>query len=509
MRLVPQGSRTLCASMRLEPLITLIGTLDTISDMKITSGRKFKPKPRLQTSVLNSPPVVVESVMHPPNAQFGPSKTLFGERSIPDLPTDHVPNCSTPDPSTSECPVNEEFSNLAVAANSGVDLWENVLVVAREVYPVLKSPSSLPRDEVNGKSKARKWLREQVTNLNIVDDLEDGTCNDNGLAAEHPLVMLSMRIKTTTIVMKMTMVNDGTCKHDSLAAKHPLSYAINEDKDDNNDDENDNGEYNISSEAQVINLHIVDDLEDGTEHVSAKSKPSKRSKKPVNESEKPPQKREIANEAQNHKKVNEASDNPEKEQRKKFSHSTLDESLLNMPEDEIDFARVALKDLILLADYKERKPVASEQDQGFADDQVSASAKSTTYFNYQTHMNKTPREEVAKPEQDEDVAKPEQDEDVAVRGDEADVTDDHRTLQFDEMAAVVKGNRAGGESRSLDKVFKLVEKNVSKKAAMAPVDPPNEVIISQLLLHQKEGLGWLLHKENSNELQPFWEEKGG
>ncbi|MBA0842839.1 hypothetical protein Goarm_000079 [Gossypium armourianum] len=76
-------------------------------------------------------------------------------------------------------------------------------------------------------------------------------------------------------------------------------------------------------------------------------------------------------------------------------------------------------------------------------------------------------------------------------------------------AAVVKGNRAGGESQSLDKVFKLVEKNVNKKAAMEPIEPPNEVIISQLLLHQKEGLGWLLHKENSNELPPFWEEKGG
>ncbi|XP_039021967.1 uncharacterized protein LOC120154216 [Hibiscus syriacus] len=451
-----------------------IDTLDTISDMKITSGRhagKFKPKPRLQTSVLTSPPAVVESVMHPPNAQFGPSETLFGERSIPDLPTDHVPNCSSPDPSTSgsECPVNEEFPNLAVASNLGVDLWGNVPVVAREVSSNImerntslvsspqKSRQSSTRDEVNGKSKARKWLREQGTNLHIVDDLEDGTCND-----------------------------------DSLAAEHPLSYAINEDKDDNDGDENDNGEYNvecvsakrkpsksskkpvnesekpprkckIASEAQVTNLHIVDDLEDGTgndnglaaehpfsyavnedkddnngdendngeynvEHVSAKRKPSKRSKKPMNESEKPPQKCKIANEAQKHKKVNEASDNPEKEQRKKFSHSTrrkrrfVDESLLNTPEDEIDFARVALKDLILLADYKERlakkeanalgvpltdqitqktfdevnahdeeSPIASEQDQGFADDQVGASAKSTTYFNYQTHMNKTPR----------------------------------------------------------------------------------------------------------------------
>ncbi|XP_038990813.1 transcription factor TFIIIB component B''-like [Hibiscus syriacus] len=367
-----------------------IDTLDTISDMKIASGRragKFKPKPRLQTSVLTSPPAVVESVMHPPNAQFGPSETVFGEGSIPDLPTDHVPNCSSADPSTSECPVNEELSNLAVASNSGVDLRGNVPVLAREVRSNImekntslvssasqKSKQSSTRDEVNGKGKARK----QLTNLHIVDDLEDGTCNGDG-----------------------------------LTAKHPLSYAINEDKDDNNGDENDNGEYNV-------------------EHVSAKRKPSKRSKKTVNESEneseKPPRKRKIANEAQKRKKVTEASDNPEKEQRKKFSHSTrrkrrfVDESLLNTEEDEIDFARVALKDLILLADYKERlakkeakalgvpltsqinqkkfdevnthdeeSPIASEQDQGFTDDQVGGSVKSTTYFNYQTHMNKTPR----------------------------------------------------------------------------------------------------------------------
>ena len=76
-------------------------------------------------------------------------------------------------------------------------------------------------------------------------------------------------------------------------------------------------------------------------------------------------------------------------------------------------------------------------------------------------------------------------------------------------AAVVKGNKAGEEFKSVDKVFKLVEENVSKKAAMEPVEPPNEVIISHLLLHQKEGLGWLLHRENSDELPPFWEEKGG
>ncbi|KHG07205.1 Transcription factor TFIIIB component B'' [Gossypium arboreum] len=362
-----------------------VDTQDIMFGMTTASGRrtgKFKPKPRLQTSVPASPPTVVEWVMHPATAQFVPSETAFEEGSIPDFPSDHVPNCAPvdlgsfipPDPSTSECPVNEELANLAVASNAGVDLSGDVPDMPTEVSSLVSNPSreskqSSTGGEVNGKSEARKQLREQVTTPHIVDDLEDGTCNDDGLAAELP-----------------------SC------------YAIDEDKDDNDDDE-----FNV-------------------EHASPKRRTSKRSKKPVKESEKPPRKRKKANEAQEHKKANEASDNPEKEQRKKFSHSTrrkrrfVDESLLTTPEDEIDFAKVALKDLILLADYKERiakkeakalkepltdqstqkrlneenahdeeSSIASEQDQGIMDDQVNGSAQSDIYFNYQTLMTKEPR----------------------------------------------------------------------------------------------------------------------
>ncbi|KAK8279439.1 hypothetical protein V6Z12_D09G111300, partial [Gossypium hirsutum] len=287
-----------------------------------------------------------------------------------------------PDPSTSECPVNEELANLAVASNAGVGLSGDVPDMPTEVIstimernaslvsnPSRESKQSSTGGEVNGKGEARKQLREQVTTPHNVDDLEDGTCNDDGLAAELPSY-----------------------------------YAVDEDKDDNDDDE-----FNV-------------------EHASPKRRTSKRSKKPVNESEKPPRKRRKANEAQKNKKANEASDNPEKEQRKKFSHSTrrkrrfVDESLLTTPEDEIDFAKVALKDLILLADYKERiakkeakalkepltdqstqkrlneenardeeSSIASEQDQGIMDDQVNGSAQSDIYFNYQTLMTKEPR----------------------------------------------------------------------------------------------------------------------
>ncbi|OMP07801.1 SNF2-related protein [Corchorus olitorius] len=76
-------------------------------------------------------------------------------------------------------------------------------------------------------------------------------------------------------------------------------------------------------------------------------------------------------------------------------------------------------------------------------------------------------------------------------------------------AAVVKGAMVGGDRKDVDEVFKLVDENVSKKAVMEPVEPPNEAIRTQLLLHQKEGLGWLLNRENSGDLPPFWEEKGG
>ncbi|KAK8541977.1 hypothetical protein V6N13_137451 [Hibiscus sabdariffa] len=377
------------------------GALPDIDTLDVMSGRcagKFKLKPKLQTSVLTSPPAAVESVMHPPDAQLVPSETVVGEGSIPDLPTDHVPNRSPvglgsfipPDPSTSECQLNEGPLNLGVASNSGADVY--VPVVPREVSsniierntspvsnPSRKSKRSSTRDKVNGNGKVRKQLREQGTNLQIVNDLENGTSNDDGLPVELP-----------------------------------HSCAINEVKDANNGDENDNDEHNV-------------------EHVSAKRRTSKkRSKKPVNEdeneNEKPPRKSKRANKDQKPKEVVEASDIPEKEQKKKFSHSTrrkrrfVDESLLTMPEDEIDFARVALKDLILLADYKDRLAkkeakalgvpltdqstqktfdeenardeesyIASEQDQGFTDDQVSGSAKSNSYFNYQTYMDKTPR----------------------------------------------------------------------------------------------------------------------
>ncbi|CAN6681548.1 unnamed protein product [Malus baccata var. baccata] len=76
-------------------------------------------------------------------------------------------------------------------------------------------------------------------------------------------------------------------------------------------------------------------------------------------------------------------------------------------------------------------------------------------------------------------------------------------------SVVVKEKKAERGSKSVDEIFKLVEESASRKGALQALEPPNQVIKSELFLHQKEGLGWLVHRENSGDLPPFWEEKGG
>ncbi|KAA8517920.1 hypothetical protein F0562_015392 [Nyssa sinensis] len=76
-------------------------------------------------------------------------------------------------------------------------------------------------------------------------------------------------------------------------------------------------------------------------------------------------------------------------------------------------------------------------------------------------------------------------------------------------AVVVKEKRRSKDGKSVDEIFKLADENVSKTGTMEALDPPKDVIKSELFLHQKEALGWLVHRENSCELPPFWEERDG
>ncbi|CAB4316706.1 unnamed protein product [Prunus armeniaca] len=74
---------------------------------------------------------------------------------------------------------------------------------------------------------------------------------------------------------------------------------------------------------------------------------------------------------------------------------------------------------------------------------------------------------------------------------------------------VVKEKKAERAGKSVDEIFKLVDESANKNGVLKALEPPAEVIKTELFVHQKEGLGWLVHRERSDELPPFWEEKGG
>ncbi|KAK2981077.1 hypothetical protein RJ640_012032, partial [Escallonia rubra] len=65
------------------------------------------------------------------------------------------------------------------------------------------------------------------------------------------------------------------------------------------------------------------------------------------------------------------------------------------------------------------------------------------------------------------------------------------------------------ERRSVDELFRMWDKNVRENEGLEAMEPPKDVIVTELLLHQKEGLGWLVRREITCELPPFWEERDG
>ncbi|XP_030446337.2 putative SWI/SNF-related matrix-associated actin-dependent regulator of chromatin subfamily A member 3-like 1 [Syzygium oleosum] len=83
-----------------------------------------------------------------------------------------------------------------------------------------------------------------------------------------------------------------------------------------------------------------------------------------------------------------------------------------------------------------------------------------------------------------------------------------RVADFEHVkSAILRGNLmlippAGKEVRSVDKSFTLVGRNVRKKAKPEALEPPTEIIMTHLLEHQKQELGWLVHMENTGELPP-------
>ncbi|XP_074379058.1 putative SWI/SNF-related matrix-associated actin-dependent regulator of chromatin subfamily A member 3-like 1 isoform X2 [Apium graveolens] len=61
------------------------------------------------------------------------------------------------------------------------------------------------------------------------------------------------------------------------------------------------------------------------------------------------------------------------------------------------------------------------------------------------------------------------------------------------------------DGKRLNDIFKVE----SQGGMVEVMEAPKEVIKTELFLHQKEGLAWLVKRENSGELPPFWMEKSG
>lgn len=81
-------------------------------------------------------------------------------------------------------------------------------------------------------------------------------------------------------------------------------------------------------------------------------------------------------------------------------------------------------------------------------------------------------------------------------------------IRSDEMGigvseAVVVKEGVVDDGKSLDEVFK----GVGEVEVLEVMEAPREVVKSELFLHQKEGLGWLVKREREGELPPFWVEK--
>ncbi|KAK8960712.1 hypothetical protein KSP40_PGU007514 [Platanthera guangdongensis] len=85
--------------------------------------------------------------------------------------------------------------------------------------------------------------------------------------------------------------------------------------------------------------------------------------------------------------------------------------------------------------------------------------------------------------------------------------DDHEFgLSESVIVKETTSTNASKERRRIDDIFALVGKDGKQIEAL---DPPKNVVLTDLFPHQKEGLGWLVFMENSQDLPPFWQQKNG
>ncbi|KAK9286556.1 hypothetical protein L1049_014955 [Liquidambar formosana] len=365
-------------------------TLDIMSEAIVTSGQrtsKFIPKPKVQTQkekplASNSHPDAVESVMFPLDVQLAPSETEdMDEGSSPAFPSDDV----------------LDFSSARFSDSIATDP-SSELLVSKEPTNLVDTDAAIPGDamhseaapEIPGKASAKSRKRK----TSAVSDISWKPQKSSTAGEENEYGESSRQLRKRRAVHDLVNDSeDGTHDNGGFPTEPPSNSVIDE-------DENHDDEYKV-------------------ENTSRKKRAPRKCKKPVAENEKPVRKS---------KKANEVPDQSTKEPPKKFSHSTrrnrrrVDKALLETPEDEIDLQKLPLKDLIQLAEFRERlsnkeatmsqtpltnqsaensfrgyapnneeEPFASEEDRGLNEDQPNIRVQqSSSNFNYHSYMNKTP-----------------------------------------------------------------------------------------------------------------------
>ncbi|KAL6574356.1 hypothetical protein OROHE_001260 [Orobanche hederae] len=304
--------------------------------------------------------------------------TIESEKnSIPTLQQDDILDLSSldftdtlPNEPTSELPLNEESSNLLemVQLDSGIHL--------QDVYEI---PAKLvSRRAETGSSRT-------LTASNPSPDQQEASPSHQDNETGRSL----RPRKRKTNFCELVDEDEGVPASIQVFEECPLSSPIEENII--------NEEFQVEGETRM-------------------EKSKRKSEKPDDDKEKPSRKR---------KKAKEVLDEDAGAKLKKFSHSTrrrrvVDKVLLETPEDEIDYQKVPLRDLIARAEHQEKQmkkkeaeagaPVTeqsngnhsglynedetfiSKQDVGYNDGEQGSPVEedTTVFFNYQTYMDKTP-----------------------------------------------------------------------------------------------------------------------
>ncbi|XP_048555056.1 putative SWI/SNF-related matrix-associated actin-dependent regulator of chromatin subfamily A member 3-like 1 [Triticum urartu] len=81
---------------------------------------------------------------------------------------------------------------------------------------------------------------------------------------------------------------------------------------------------------------------------------------------------------------------------------------------------------------------------------------------------------------------------------------DPNHIEFALSQSAIVQEQTKKSDRDVDKLFARVGKQGESR--IEPMEPPEDVVVSDLFEHQKVALGWLVHREESGDLPPFWKE---